>query len=166
MSLTKIIEGHTEDINTVHIANIYESYLTLVTSSSDNTIRIQYNFIDITPNYNEVIQYFLYDIYNYNTHIHFNIISKFPRIALLAQQYGTEQFFNTYSFLFIEALKHSKVEFLEEFLSLSYSGLLKAMKGTEGLNSNCVYNNNNYSNISNSSNNNFIELINNKSCGG
>ena len=162
MSLTKIIEGHTEDINTVHIANIYESYLTLITSSSDNTIRIQYNFIDITPNYNEVIQYFLYDIYNYNTHIHFNIISKFPRIALLAQQYGTEQFFNTYSFLFIEALKHSKVEFLEEFLSLSYSGLLKAIKGNEGLNSNCVYNNNNYSNINSSSNNNnYIELINN-----
>jgi hypothetical protein len=125
-SLLKTIEGHTADVTSVRIFPLGGGDLALVSSSSDASTRIVYEFLETAPQYDVVMQLFEFDLNGTNTHVVFDTDSAFPRIAQLARKEGEEQFFGTYHFLFGEALRKGRPDFLEEFLHKSYLGLLKS----------------------------------------
>lgn len=125
-SLLKTIEGHTADVTAVRVFPLGGGDLALVSASSDATTRVVYEFLETAPQYDVVVQLFEFDLNGTNTHVVFDTDSAFPRIAQLARQEGEEPFFGTYYFLFGEALRRGRPDFLEEFLHKSYLGLLKS----------------------------------------
>jgi hypothetical protein len=128
MALLKTIEGHTADVSAVRIFPLAGGDLALVSASSDSTARVVYEFTETAPQHDLVMQLFQFDVDGTNTHVVFDSHSAFPRIAQLAEREGPEQFFGTYHFLFGEALRRGRPDFLEEFLQCSQLGLLKSNK--------------------------------------
>ena len=126
LKLTKTIEGHTADVSAVRVFNLGGSDLALISSSLDTTVRVVFDFMEATPQQDVIMELFQFDVNGTNIHVTADSESSFPRIAELSKKENTEQFFTTYSFLFPEALRRGRADFLEEFLPHSVGGLLKS----------------------------------------
>jgi WD40 repeat protein len=126
MKLLKTVEGHTADVSEVRVFNLGGSDLALVSASVDCTVRVVFDFMEAAPQQDVVKQLFEFDLNGTNAHVTADESSAFPRIAQLSRKEGAEQFFGTYYFLFAEALRRGRPDFLEEFLPLSLPGLLRS----------------------------------------
>jgi len=120
--IIKTFEGHEREITAVAVC-ITDGDAALLSSSSDSTVRMEYDFLGKCPKLDAIERAFRFDLLGLNKQI-FQISNRWPRVTKFVDQMGPEQFFSYFHPLFGTALHEDRADFLVKFLPKTRKGLV------------------------------------------